>query len=165
MNKFIIEKFYYNAEKIDNSFFNIEIVTLLISIVAIVISIAAIKNDKKCNELNLKAIFYNKIFDDFLLEKIPEAILGVEYKDGKFKDSKNLDDAIVSLSEKIIYFKYRELEFYNKLNRLICSIDDLLVQFDEIDMGQEDYTRIKNELEGHIKELYTMVENCYVGKK
>lgn len=48
-----------------------EVITIIISIIALIISIASIHQNNKHTHLNLQSRYFEKIFDEYLIKKYP----------------------------------------------------------------------------------------------
>lgn len=102
---------------------------LILSIIAIGISIFALQMEKKLNTINLQAVFFEEIFKIYFIEKIPEAVRKLSFKDnGKLKSSyRELISTLMEMMEQSSYFFYAKREFYDELKKLCMALEDKLV--------------------------------------
>lgn len=106
----------------------LDIIAIIISVIAILASvicavIAFIQN-YKINKINMKAGYYNKIFDSYLIEKIPMSYRYLIFKDNKLSDSDKISDVLSDLLKDILYFKCADRKFYEVLKKSIEEIED-----------------------------------------
>ena len=100
---------------------------LIISFLSLGFSIAAISIQKKLNTTNLQAIYYEEIFKDYLVKKIPNAARKLTYVNGKLGPSyKQISEILLKMVDDSAYFAYANHEFYAKLRELYTELDDKL---------------------------------------
>ena len=139
----------------------------VLSIFAIIVSFGCFifeaYNSKKINRINLENKYYEKIFDDIILYKIPQARKYFFYsKDsGKFEGTKKLQGVLVKLMKDSLFFYYKNKEFYNELSSTIKEIEEYLIN-SEGDMSLEEYSKFESEIEKKIEDLYTLISNYSV---
>lgn len=100
----------------------LDIIAIIISVIAILASvicavIAFIQN-YKINKINMKAGYYNKIFDSYLIEKIPMSYRYLIFKDNKLSDSDKISDVLSDLLKDILYFKCADRKFYEDIEKI-----------------------------------------------
>ena len=76
----------------------LDIIAIIISVIAILASVICavitfIQN-YKINKINMKARYYNKIFDSYLIEKIPMSYRYLIFRDNKLSDSDKISDVL-----------------------------------------------------------------------
>lgn len=143
--------------------------SLIIEYLPMVISIYAIwvsyNTHIYANQLNIKTIFYGKIFDEFLLEKIPNSILKVQYLKSMYIDEGDIfESTMEQLYAKIHYFKFRDIKFYDLLIAKIEEIDDFNTKNHKTKMIKANFDNKKTELDKKIIELYQIIEKEYIQK-
>lgn len=102
---------------------------LLVSLVAIVISVISLCQNKSLNTTNLQAKYFEKIFTDFFVDIIPDAVEDVKFENGKLNESyKKLNNAMMDMVDKSKYFAYAKHEFYIELKHMTISLEDKLIE-------------------------------------
>lgn len=107
-----------------------ENISVILSIIAIVISFYTIIHEKKINNNNLQADYFKEIFSVYLKEEIPESSSKLMYGgDGKLNKSyREVTKVLFKMYEGCGYFKYVDNEFYFKLKKEIQKFDDLSIE-------------------------------------
>lgn len=122
--------------------------TILNIIVTIFLGIGGFWLNNKINSINTNITFYNKIFDEILIDKLPVAV--DEAIKNNFLNFDKLDDTLVELDKKILYLKVKNYKFYSEVSEQILVIDDFLSHIYN--------TKIKS---GNTKKLEKEIETLY----
>lgn len=140
------------------------VLALMAIIISIITAFLEWRRWRKDKKTGLEMEYYKTVFDEFLLEMIPQEREFVAYTvenrlDRKYKDfGKCLSD----LKKKALFFKYHNLEFY----RLLCSrleeLDEMLViEAGKKNVGKEEQIKFLFKLDGRIRDLYEVIfNNC-----
>ena len=107
----------------------IDIMALALSCVAILMSILELVKNDEINKVNLQSVYYQQIFEDYLLNDIPRKITYIDFGDeGKLnEDYRQLTITLMEMLEKCLYFKFANKKFYDRLKDLISELDDELI--------------------------------------
>ena len=107
----------------------IDIMALALSCVAILMSILELVKNDEINKVNLQSVYYQQIFEDYLLNDIPRKITYIDFDDeGKLnEDYRQLTITLMEMLEKCLYFKFANKKFYDRLKDLISELDDELI--------------------------------------
>ena len=141
-----------------------EYVSIIISTIAILISIYAVLYEKKINNNNLQADYYKEIFGEYLKKSIPEATKKLSYDgNGKLdKSYKNVTKVLFEMYTHCGYFKYVDNNFYEQLKYEIKAFDDLSVnKASENVRDIEDQTKSLIELHKQIECIVQLINNQY----
>ena len=86
---------------------------LVLSIIAIVISVIAMCSEffgsQRISRINLEAHFFEEIYNDYLLDKLPSARNKVTYNNNIVTGTEELVDVLNEIRRKSIFFKYLSL--------------------------------------------------------
>lgn len=98
-------------------------ITDVLAVIAIVVSIGAAAigyyNDKKINNINIDIQYYDKVYSEYLLERIPECRMRIERKaDGTLLGVDEFIRLLREMRKNSLYFKFANEEFYNEFRRL-----------------------------------------------
>ena len=104
------------------------IISVLLSAIALIISIYSIKVAKTTHRATLASTVFSSIFQPYLVNIIPKGREKISFPDGKIKGHKGLVDDLNELRRKILYFKYADSEFYEDLHEDIQAIENHIVE-------------------------------------
>lgn len=140
--------------------------TTIISGVNITFILLGFKREGKKYLSSLRGIYIEKIFNEYLINKIPETrnkIIYVE-KSG-FSSLGDLANIISALRKDILYFKYNSEKFYNELDKMLIEFEDFLAsKINKIIEIQGDREEIQNNINKYISQIYKRVDTHYSGK-
>lgn len=111
--------------------------------------------NNKINSINLNTVFYNEIFNDILLKKLPAA--AEETLKNNFSNFDAFDDVLVELNKNILYLKFKNKNFYTKVEKEIIKIDDFLSHLYKTTIKPS----TKNQFEKLIEDLYQVIYENY----
>jgi hypothetical protein len=144
---------------------SIQIITIILSVVAILVSIASLwvnfKLNNQLNHKNTMAKIYQSIFNQYLLKKFPKGLSNVlECK------SRNeipvarliLNNSIKSCLKDINFFVIQDKTIYNQLRLKLIEIDETLYSFSSPHNDFEDH---KKKLTKELGELYNLIFDKY----
>lgn len=146
-----------------------ELGALIISICSIFISttltILSFKQNERFKDVNLKARYHEKIFDDYLIEHIPKSRTYIRFKDGYLTDFDKLTNNLAQMMEKAIYFKYSDINFYNNLKNLVSELEDYLSESSNKKIDNEEQAKLYENIHQKIISIYECINNAYIGIK
>lgn len=110
-----------------SNFFDLNISTL-ISFLSLILSGFAFFQSAKHNSKNLRSRYFEKIFDKYLINKIPNARKYIRYNNRthKLDDIGKMMDTLTNLRNDSLYFRYSDKNFHKKLSELITELEDFL---------------------------------------
>lgn len=118
---------------------------LALSIIAIVISVITIfiefYGNQRVNRINLEANFYEKIYNEFLINKIPNARNAITYNNNIVSGVDELIDVLNDMRRKSLFFKYKEEKFYNILCKKLQDLENELVRKSDLKLDSDDYCK------------------------
>ena len=102
---------------------------LILSVISIGISFVTLWQDRKMNSINLQADYYKKVFEEYLMVRIPEAVRMLSFdEEGKLCESyKKTNEILIEMLDKCAYFAYANNSFYEELRKIVTDIDEKLV--------------------------------------
>lgn len=132
----------------------------VLALIAIIVSFACVGyevySSKKINRINIENKYYEKIFDDILLYKIPEARKYPMHVGKKLEGTRKLQSVLVDLRKKALFFKYKDKEFYDDLTQMSMEIEDYLFN-SEGRMTKNGFKQFERELDSRLADLYTLI--------
>lgn len=108
---------------------NYDIVAIIISVVSLVITALSLIMQKRQNITNLQAIYFEEIFKDYFVNKIPDKLRLLSF-DSNGKLSKTYRDIIDVFLDMIIdsaYFAYAKKDFYDELQQKTKDLEEKLM--------------------------------------
>lgn len=123
------------------------------------------KETRHINNTNSMAKYYNEIFDEYLIDKIPSSREYIRFKEGSLKDFRQLTDTLDSMAKKALYFKYSNQKFYRNLKKKIESFEDYLADCGNHKYDQDEQSEIILEIGKRIEDLYCCINNSYQGSE
>lgn len=140
-------------------------ISFWISVIALIISFLAPLFEywwsKKLNKINIESEYFDKVYTDFLMIKLPEARLKISYVDNKIKGIDDYIDVLRDMRKKSIYFKFANNNFYNSLLRKIQELEDLII----LGNNNQDYGKFVSKFDEKEKNIYKCICNGHLGKK
>lgn len=147
----------------------ISTIAIVVSVISIIVSAIAAhvanKQNLRLNRINMKARYYEKIFDEYLIRKIPQARKYLRFDKNRLVDSQQLSDVLSTLLNDSLYFKYDDKEFYQKLRHMIQEIEDYVLECGNRTYEQEDQAEVYIEIQRKLEKLYRYINDNYTGNE
>lgn len=145
------------------------IIANVLSVIAIVISVGvpAVEyyNDKKINSINIDIQYYDKVYSEYLLERIPECRIKVERMyDGSVLGIDDFVDLLREMRKKSLYFKFANEGFFYELRRRIQRLEDVLTMLPD-KISEEEYRTFRSEIDKMIYQIYECIHEASHGRK
>lgn len=106
----------------------------------------------------MQSRYYEKIFDEYLINQIPKGRQYLKYIDGKLKDADKLIETLSDIKIKALYFKYNNEQFYNELIAIIDDLEKALTDFSNTTENDQDRQYINlNDIKGKIVDIYQVI--------
>ena len=138
-----------------------DVLTLLLSAAATIISIKAMFQTKKVNTINLNSELLKDIYIKYLTQKIPEALRYVNY-DGKgnIEGVSQIQEVLLSFLKSIKYLKYLDAEFYNDIKSKIQRLEDYIIggELQDYQPTREDFEKHRDEM---LYDIYIAMADKY----
>ena len=142
-----------------------DIIAIAISIISLIASIVlACKQTKSSfyiNDINLEAELSKDTFKIYLTEKIPKAISNISFDGNRLTNIDELQDALNSFRNDLVYFKYLDEVFYNDFKNAAQNLEDYIVKNEGKTVENTDIANILQEIVEKIKVLYAVCRVKY----
>lgn len=139
------------------------ILTILSTISAIASSVSAIfmyVQTKKINKFYVNQAYHSKIFDDFLIDKIPIARQDIKFDDeGRLINTQKLVDELSNLRNNSLFYKYNSKEFYNRIKKQTQEIEDYVMHLGNKGTEKEEQSKIFININEKTEKLYEIISN------
>ncbi len=108
----------------------IALLALLISFLSALLAIYSYRLQKRINVQNLQAVYFEKIFQGYLLKDIPEMVTELGFDgDGKLKKNyRQVNKMMMNMVKDARYFLYANREFYLDLTDKTQALEDALIE-------------------------------------
>ncbi|MFR4986814.1 MAG: hypothetical protein ACLUCH_05415 [Lachnospirales bacterium] len=146
----------------------LSIISIIISIIAILVSIYSIKSNIKINEINIQKSYFDEIYKDYLIKKIPKARSDIRVIGNKITGTKNMCNIIKDIKFDSLYYKYQDDEFYKNINDICQSLLDYIVCCENKpynDFEQDEIFQNVNNITLKIEELYVILHQKLLNYK
>ncbi|CAD5898191.1 hypothetical protein [Carnobacterium maltaromaticum] len=136
---------------------------IILSIIAIAVSVFTFYRQKKeenlINKINLKSIFFEKIFFMILTEEIIEAQEKVNLFDNKLAGTDEMEKILSKIGKKSRYFYYTDKNFHTELKKQLLKIDELCTSTENLD--RISYNEVSTNLDNELENLYSIMLTKY----
>ena len=132
-------------------------------IVALGSAIYTLKQNKTLNNINMRAKYFNIIFDDYLITKIPQSRKYLRFANNKLVDSQQLCDTLSDMLNSALYFRYENKEFYTTLKTKVQDIEDYVMNCGNKIYEQEEQGIVFTTIHNKLADLYKCINDNYTG--
>lgn len=146
----------------------IDVISLVISAVAIGISVIVYNKEKenagKLNIINLESDIYKEIFFVYLIDKIPNAREKIKYNNKKISNVDSLMLELNNMRKRSLFFKYKDIDFYKQLKSKLQELEDYLVDIsNRSEVEHDDFGKENEKINQHMEQIYRIVMKKYSG--
>ncbi len=145
-----------------------EIAALVLSIVSFIVSsvigIYEIFENRKLKNISLESEYFDSLFKDFLLKKIPITRTKIRFDiNSKLVDTDEFIDVLNEMRHNALYFLYTDKKFFNKLKNSLQDLEDYN-SGDKVIAGEEQTDFFKT-IQDKLVDIYDIMLNKYKGNK
>lgn len=143
----------------------IALIALIISILSLISSFCANGVQKRINEVNIQARYFEDIFREYFLHKIPDATRKLKFEaNGRLSpDYKELNKVFMSMLSDCAYFAYAKHDFYDTLRDKLSSLDEDLVGLSgKIIIDQDTQKKTIYELHESVMDIVKYINKNYM---
>lgn len=145
----------------------LDIIECMLAAVAIVISIVVAVCDFrincKINKLNMEAEIYQKVFFDYLINKIPRAQQNIKNTVTGLTGTDLLEEELNNLRQEALFFLYEDEAFYKELCKKLQDLEDTVIKANDKKMDETKYHMFIEDVKESIKDVYVLVMKKYEG--
>ena len=142
-----------------------EIISIVCSSVALAISIfipiikflVSLRLSRKTRENDMQTFYFCKIFDEYLIEKIPATRSRLSFHDGKLERSyQDLVDVICKLKHKVYFYSFQNNNFYITFTEKLNDLEDYIIKLaDKSNVSEQSFHF--NQIDQKIANLYNYI--------
>lgn len=140
----------------------ISFLAIIVSIIAIIISVKQNKNDKVYQK---KSKYFDEIFMEYLITKIPRAKEYIRFDNNKLSDEERFIEELTSMLHKSMYYKISEYEFYKGLSNRVDYIEQYISDSKNKDIVQEDQGHFWVDFNSLLEDLYRYIDEFILSRK
>ena len=139
------------------------ILTMLSAVSAIASAISAVlmyMQTAKINKFYVNKTYHSKIFDDFLIYKLPIARQDIKFDDeGKLINTQSFVDELSNLRNNSLFYKYKSKEFYNDIKKQTQEIEDYVMNLGNEKTDKEEQSSKLIIINEKTERLYETISN------
>lgn len=120
---------------------------------------SVLDQNKNINSSTLVAPYYTAVFQDFLINDIPECRRKIRFDNGKIQDIEDLHRTLDKMICDSSFFKYQNNEFYNDLKNKIRSLQRYITEIKNRDtfIDDSDESKIKEKINEDLSLIYSTI--------
>ena len=147
------------------NFTAVECVTVVLSLVAIIVSVAtAIANyqkDVKIAKMNIQFAYFQEIYKRHLIKEIPTT-RGYMWIDaaGYLQDEAKFIEELNQIRRDSLYFSYEDKQFYSELKIKLQNLDDYVLRAKSKPMLGGEQTAFMDQVENDLKGIYELISKA-----
>lgn len=139
-----------------------DILAFIAIIVSIIVYFRGERINKGINKHNSNQKFFEKIYFDYMIHKIPSAWNQFDQSSGLLEEpGDNLNKVINEMLDQSLFYKFFNRTFYNDLSKILIELDDLLVDSGNHKGDKLIYQDYKDRVNGLINKLYSKLKEQY----
>ncbi len=164
MDEKILEQLLEIVQKEINKPQIIEGISIVLSIIALVVSGISIFYQIKLNNTNLQSIYFEEIFGKYLKDKIPRVMEKLDFNaNGKLcVEYRQINKEFMAMVRDCGYFKYAKNDFYYELTEKTKDLEEHLVDVagKRIE-NKEQQKKIKLSLHKEVQDIFALINKNY----
>ncbi|MBS6519074.1 MAG: hypothetical protein KH359_00020 [Clostridiales bacterium] len=140
-----------------------------LSVIAIVISIGVpvfeYFYNRSFTNVNLDAQYFDAVYKDYLLVKIPEVRLKIQRNSaGEVLGIDEFVELLREIRKKSLYFKFAHEEFYMEVLEAIQKLEDELVLV-STKLTNEEFGEFQHKIDVKVHDIYSCINDASHGRK
>lgn len=141
----------------------------IIAIIALIISAMVALYDifvaKRANRTNLNSYYFNEIYREHLIHKIPDSRKYITIdKDGKLIGYDKIVQEMKAIQVDSLYYKYIDKTYHEKFVSQAQKIEDFVITSTAKCYNEEEKTDFEDELKKELSELYRILNDKYLNE-
>lgn len=142
------------------------IVSQVVSFIALIVSILTMIYTEKSSRASIRADNCGKIFDEYLIDKIPKSRTNLRFgADGKLYNGNELCNTLTSMMMAALFYKYSSSTFYELLGEKCKLLEDSIVEAgNHPKISDYEQKAFWDDLQRELQSIYKMVEDKRIGR-
>lgn len=138
------------------------IISVLSFIGTFVVLIIESLHTKKINDINLSSRYFSSLFDDILLNQIPDKRRKISINYNKeLVGIEDLQKVIVSLRKKCYFYYHTDKIFYDKINNLVQELEDYMLVKSQQKIEAPQDVEVLDSIDEKIGKIYKEMDEKY----
>lgn len=140
------------------------IISVIALIASIIVAVVQYKSNIRINHINLEAIYFNDIYKDYLIKKLPKSrsLLHID-SGGKLLYINDLVIDLQQMRKDSLYYLYKDKAYYTELKKSLQKLEDFLVEQSANTIPHEEYANFHYKIEEDLREIYSLITNKFLG--
>ena len=148
----------------DSASFVKDYLPLIISVLAIIISVLTIAFDRRGKRAELENEYFSQIFKDSLFQTLPRNRNGLSFKKQKLTNVEPLLSTLSQMRKNADYFKYSNPKFHKRFTKINQEFEDYLaVHMNRDSFDAKAKKAFFRECDKRLKKLYRTITKQYFG--
>lgn len=140
------------------------VLSILSLISSIVMVIFQVKKSKKLNDITLESNYFDYLYRDLLVLKIPSARVKMTFNsESHLVGTEEILSVITEIRHKSMYFQYADKAFYDNLKRKLEDLENYIVRTEDKVVKGEDQRDFFNTIHSRISGIYNLMLSKYKG--
>lgn len=143
-----------------------EIVALIISIIAVIISVGVPiyekANDKRVNDINLNSEYLKEIYILYLTKEIPKSRKIMRFKHNVLCDTNDFCNTLKSFLCDIQFYMYIDKYFYDRLKQVIQELEDFVMEADGATLNDDEKNEFWDNIDSYLNSIYDLMNQKYI---
>lgn len=146
----------------------LDVLALVLSLISLAATFLIARSDRKVEikiaKTELMSHYFDEIYKDFLIERIPNARNQIRFDlNNKLQDIDPLVNELNAIQKKSLYFCYANPMFYKVLIEKLRSLEDYLVISEDTPFVGEAQTACLNRIKSEIEGIYQHITSHHQG--
>ena len=140
-----------------------DVIAIIALIISVVTATCQIIHERRQNTTNLNAYYFNEIYRDYLIHKIPNARKYISINQhGKLIGCQDMINEMKNIQSDSLYYKYTDGEYFSQLSKAAQGLEDFLIMSSGDTYAGEEVTDFMIKLQNLISKLYKVVNEKYI---
>lgn len=143
-----------------------ETVALIISIIAVIISVGIPiyekTIDKRVNDINLNSEYLKEIYILYLTKEIPRSRKIMRFKHNVLCDTNDFCNTLKSFLCDIQFYMYIDKYFYNRLKQVIQELEDFVMEADGATLNDNEKNDFWDNIDTYLNSIYNLMNQKYI---
>lgn len=141
-----------------------DVISLGAAAIAIISAIVVYRQTERINRINLQSAFFDEIYKEHLIRKIPEARRYIGFVNGRLIGTDKLVDELNDIRKDSLYFYYNNKIFFQKLKDIMQELENFLIVREGRIVEVDEQVEIVEKIQNDIERIYACINEFYLGK-
>ena len=144
-----------------------DIISILLSLLAVIVSIESLRRTnnltKKIAEKQLSTKFFEELYFEYIITKLPKSILEVKEcsSTNLAIKSEKAQEIIIEILMQSQFYKYFDEKFYNTIRQTLINVEEILTKLQEPVIDSNNIFDLRRDLANGLNNFYDDLKNYY----